>query len=1009
MRSLLAVIALLALSAGTARAQLPQVIQQRPLLTPQQQARLDSLRRDSAALANAGRDTTKRQIVKWVEPDSVEDALQAREGFTITQYQGTTALFDAMKRQLTLKGTPSDSVGLGRAAVKRDQTILVGDTIVYDDSAQRIIARGDTVVIRDPTHNEDDVIPIGLVNYDVATHEALTTDVNTVFPSGGNRWYISAGRGAYMGDTAKKATAQSTFYGFDGTITTCDDSFPHYHFQVQELKFITRHILVARPAILYIADIPVMWLPFVFQDLRSGRRSGILTPRFGIGELLRSSPTYRRDVENVGYYFAINDYTDATAWLDWRSSARPTLGDPGWTRYNGEFRYHWLDRFVTGSFATLYQSLSDGETNTAVSWQHQQDFSQASHLNMNINYETSTTVQQLTYYNPYSVLAVISSQVNLQQQLGPASISLGGSQKQYPGRTEIDRDFPDLSVSTKPISAGTWLTWSPSLSVSNTQNLNVDAFGNFSQLYSIAPDGTIDSVGLHRNQRNTAASFETPITILGFSIRNSFQYSDQFNNYPEQDLVYVKTGDTAVAVTRTFANTFRTGLDWTTGVDLPRLLQGSWNVVPSVSVENADPGAPFLVRTQFTGSDFLQQSKRLVYGLALSPTFYGLFGGLGGVSRFRHTITPALTFSFSPTANVDSAFLVANGQSPVGYLGGLRQEQVSLSLTQVLEAKLKPAPGVDPDAPGAAKLKILSLNFDPLAYDLERAQFTHRPLSGFTTGTWGYSVRSDLLPGFDFRESFSLFQGDPLSDTAVFKPYWQQMSATFSVNHNTNPFTGIGEVLGLVRPRPPSDTAKGRDQFLDEQLAAQRVAGTGAALAQYAPIANAGQGWQASFTFNASRTRPPVGNLANVIQYNPTQLCSVYLPVNPAAYALCIAQQKTAPTNPNILNATTYAAPYVIVPSQTTLQASTSFNITPKWAAQWQTTYDFRAHNFASHVVTLQRDLHDWRAIFSFTQAPTGSFAFTFLISLKAEPALKFNYDKQTYETPAGSATAPSY
>ena len=45
----------------------------------------------------------------------------------------------------------------------------------------------------------------------------------------------------------------------------------------------------------------------------------------------------------------------------------------------------------------------------------------------------------------------------------------------------------------------------------------------------------------------------------------------------------------------------------------------------------------------------------------------------------------------------------------------------------------------------------------------------------------------------------------------------------------------------------------------------------------------------------------------------------------------------------------------------------------------------------------MQRDLHDWRAIFAFTQSPNGSFAFNFLISLKAEPELKFDYHKATY------------
>ncbi|HEU4878154.1 MAG TPA: hypothetical protein VFT21_01820, partial [Gemmatimonadaceae bacterium] len=73
------------------------------------------------------------------------------------------------------------------------------------------------------------------------------------------------------------------------------------------------------------------------------------------------------------------------------------------------------------------------------------------------------------------------------------------------------------------------------------------------------------------------------------------------------------------------------------------------------------------------------------------------------------------------------------------------------------------------------------------------------------------------------------------------------------------------------------------------------------------------------------------------------------------------------------------------------------FHITPKWTATWGTTYDFQEQQFASHAVTLQRELHDWRSIFAFTRAQNGNFAFNFFIALNAQPDLKFNFDRQTY------------
>ena len=973
------------------------------VLTPRERATLDSARKAAAARDSAQRDSSRKTLVNWVEPDSVTQALLLREGYTVTKYQGGIAIYNSTDHLLTLVGPRKGQ----RAAVDRDQTIIVGDTIRYQDSLRTMAAHGDTVTVRDPTRNEDDIVSLGAVTYDVASHEALTRSVRTVFPSGGQRWIVSADAGAYAGDTTKTDNPANSFYGLDGAITTCDDSFPDYHFSVSELKFVTKHTLVGRPAVLYIADVPVMWLPFVVQDLRSGRRSGFLTPRFGISELLRNSPSYRRHVENVGYYFDLNDYADLTTWLDWRSSARATVQDPGWTRYSGVVRYHWLDRFINGSFGLSYQGLSNGTTNTAISWQHQQDFSLTSHLNMNINYETSTAIQQTTYFDPYAVLAVISSQLNYQQAVGPANFSLGGTQKQYPGRSEIDRVFPTLSLSTKPISPGRWLTWTPSLSLSNTESLNVDEFGNFAFRYADSL-GLLDSTQVHRTQRATTGSFDTPVKIFGFTWRNSVRASDQENDFPEQDLVYTRvTADSAVPSQRIFARTYKTSLDWDTGIDLPSLSQGKWNIVPSVSIENADPGAAFMIRTQFTGADFVTQPKRLVYGLSLSPTFFGLLPGFGDVARFRHSITPSLTFSYAPEANISDAFYAAAGQSPVGSLAGLRQEAISLSLSQNIEAKLKQAPDADPLQ--AKKVKVMSLNFDPISYDFVRAQVTHRTLSGFTNGSWGYTLRTDLIPGFDFRQTYSLFQGDPLSDTALFKPYWQQISASLSFNRNSGIVAAIARLLGMTPPTKTAgaDSALNRDPFLAQQLAAQQVVGGQIGIAPYA-IANAGQGFTTSFTFSAYRQRPPVGNLANAIQFNPTVVCAPYANINPVYYQQCLLSQRTSTPDTNF-NATTAAAPFVIVPPQTTLQASTSFNITPKWSAQWQTTYDFRAHDFASQIVSLQRDLHDWRAIFSFTQSPTGSFAFTFFVALKAEPALKFNYDKQTYRSPSGETLGQTY
>jgi hypothetical protein len=156
------------------------------------------------------------------------------------------------------------------------------------------------------------------------------------------------------------------------------------------------------------------------------------------------------------------------------------------------------------------------------------------------------------------------------------------------------------------------------------------------------------------------------------------------------------------------------------------------------------------------------------------------------------------------------------------------------------------------------------------------------------------------------------------------------------------------------------------------------------------------QAWQASFTFSSTRQRPPTGN-GTVIDFDPTAKCAYLRLVNPVAYDACVLQESTNPTNAEQPSVLTAGTPFIRQPSRENLGSQMSFHITPKWAATWGTNYDFRDHQFASHSVTLQRELHDWRSVFGFTRSPNGNFSFSFFIALNAQPDIKFDYNKQTY------------
>lgn len=932
--------------------------------------------------------TTDTLKLKWPEPDSTMRALLGKSGYSITRYKGDTAFFDATSRSLDLLAAKKS-----RVVVDRDSQIVVSDTGIYYREATRHVTTGGHYILSNPGSGQADIAGYGPVDYNFPERSVRVTNARLPV-NNGEVWYMDVGVAQVVLDSSK--TGSPTVYVKGRSLTSCNDSIPDYRFEFKYAKR-TGTTLVAGPVVLYLQDIPIAWLPFIFTDTKPGRHSGILVPQFGIGDIVRNSPSYRRNIDHAGYYWALNDYMDFSTWLDWRSGAGGTSVDPGWLRFNGEWDYKWLDRFLGGRIGVSRTQQFDDQTNTAISWGHQQDFSHDSHFNSNINYVTSTVLQRQNTFNPYSALATISSQATYQSKLGPASFSIGATRKQYPGRPQVDQTFPTLSITSTAISPAKWLSWTPSFSFTRSDVLSMDQPGIGLYNYSIdSITGIRDStLNKHRSSSNSSITFDTPLQIFGKDLKNSFRITQQRNNFAQQFPIYdVETGD--IKDTRVFAATYSTDIDWTPDFSLPPLAQNRFNLTPSLSLQNVDPG-PFWVASERTNGQFVQQSKRVTAGLSASPTLFHLFGGFGPFQRIRHQISPTLSYTWAPAGHVSDEYLAALGRTRKGYLGALAQNAVTFGLTQNFEAKLKARDTTGAEA--GKVIRLLTINTTPISYDFVRANSptVHSKLAGFTNETWGYSLNSELLPGFDFSSQYSLFQGSPLSDTAKFSPYLTTISASFNVSRDQNPLTVLARLFGKAVP-PPNPAAgqlvPGQDDAQARALAAQPVAGNRANDRFILPPT---QGWRASFTFSRSSPRPPVGG--NIIEYDPRARCEQNFGTNQLLVDTCLAQLATTPTTEVPVTSQTAGGPAYHIPATTSLNGNINFNLTNKWTAAWQTTYDFERHEFASHLVSLQRDIHDWRALFGFSQSPNGNFAFNFSIALKADADLKFDYNRATVRT----------
>lgn len=994
-----AVVAVLVFLAATPLDVRAQIVPRRPAPAQQPLTRRDSLaRRDSLNRRGPGRDTTNADsaVVKWTPPDTVMQGLLNAKGYTVTRYEGNTVTFDAKRKALHIQAGGTKK----QAAVQRGTQLVVTDTsIVYDEPTKNATIHGLQIVLSDPSSGNADVHATGTVTYNLAERSARIT--NPSFPiEMGETWYVHALIGKFVAGTLADSTVRGKgdrFYASGGTLTSCSDSIPDYHFEYGELKKTAGNTIVGRPAVLYIRDIPVLWLPFFFQDTRSGRRSGLIPPQFGIADIIRNNPNYRRRIEDLGWYFAINDYMDARVALDWYSNTgRSNSNDfPGFVRYKAEFNYNWLDWFLGGHVASDYTRLRDGSTNLALSWEHRQDFSKDAHLTTSMNYVTNTQVQSRATTNTYTALGTIRSAVNYSQKFGPAQLQLGGTRTQYPGREQVEQTLPSLSITTGTLNLAPWLAWTPSLSYTLNQVLHIDQPFPLTRQFVSNGSGGIRLDTLNANTQNTSITFDTPFKIFGFDFRNGFSVSDQQQNYPQQLPIYdVTTGD--VISTRVFTRTYLTNLDWTPNFQMPSLGgHNRYNITPSISFANV-VGGPFWVRSQLTNGEFVHQSKRLAFGLSASPTIYGLLPGFGPFSRLRHTIQPSLTYTYAPAASVDTNYLKATNQTirGTGLLAGLRQQSVTFGLTQNFEAKVRPRGDTTDDT--GEKIKLLSLDFQPISYNIEQARVLHSAIRGFTTDSWGYTASSDLLPSFRLSVNYSLFKGFPGSDTAVFSPFRTGVSAQLNLSDRENPFAVLTRLFGRAVPASSPNTEPTSltrtDRQLTQEISSQPVAGSRMSGQQY--LAPPTQGWSAALTFSSNRSRPLTG--PNVVQFDPEAQCAPFRNL-PLAFEQCVLQQRTNPTATAPINSPFAGGQVIQTPPVTSIGAATTFRLTEKWAASWNTSYDVVRHNWASQQVSLQRDLHDWRAVFGFSQSPNGAFAFTFFIALKAEPDLKFDYNKATY------------
>lgn len=854
--------------------------------------------------------------------DSIMRELMQRAGFAVTRYAGDS---------ITLFGATQEIVMVGSAMVEREGTILEAKEVTFQERECRLQANGE------PALFEQGTVLIGEgMRYDTCKRIGTVEQALTSFEQSGVTWFL---RGALEVDSAS-----TRIYGASNAMTSCSEPQPHYHFHAGSVKWVSNTIMVARPAVLYVRDVPILWLPFIFQDMRQGRRSGLLVPRFGISDLIRPSPDFQRGITNVGFYVALSDYADFQVSLDWYSGAYIGL--------NGQLRYRWLDQFLSGGLAVsrLWEDEVDGvpgDRSLRVQWNHQQSFDQRTKLTASVDFATKTDVVQRNTVDPFVQTATLSSRLNFNKQYAWGTFSAGGSRTQDLSNGTVTQTLPTITLTPSPINIASDVTWSPSMSFTNTQ-----AFNLAPREVSAPPvDGLPQVDTLFTDTRTTTFSFRTPLRIGRWNWQNDIAVSDFFSRSAERGITVPDPDNPADSVTRFYGEDFRTGIDWNTGINLPVLFSATWKLQPGVGIRNTTSG-PFLLRNRFTAGAFVSQGKRLSFTAGSSPTLFGFFPGFGPYSRVRHSLSPILSWSYAPQAEVPEEY--ANAINP-GATGATNISpaihRISLGLSQTFEAKLKQeeedTSGVDRPP---RKVKLLSIQTSPFQYDFEQAKEPGR--TGWATQRITNRFTSDLLRGFSLSMAHDLWEGPVGFEGTRFDPFLTSLSMRFSLSEELfgrlfGLFTGGGgappepgaiDQLELEQPIQPPGSSLGPSTRLDRGFYTMPTQGPRT------------RGMRASLAYDLQRTRPITDEAGNPID----------------------------------------------TPGNQTLNVSLQFSPTEHWGLSWNTQYNFTRGEFGQHVLRLDRDLHRWRLTFGFMKAPNGNVAFNLFISLRDQPEIRFQYDQRS-------------
>ncbi len=388
----------------------------------------------------------------------------------------------------------------------------------------------------------------------------------------------------YYGDKIKKVD-KDVLFAYKGRYTTCDAEEPHYYIEGREMKIIVNDKVIARPLILYIADVPVFALPFGVFPSKSGRRSGFIPPVWG--QTFNAGFYFKR----FGYYWAMSDYTDFTTTFDWYTRG-------GW-QIASDFRYALRYKFngaIGFAFANFYSGEeNDPDKTSSKEWRfnliHSQTIDPTSRITANVNISTNNYFRATGTSVRDVLQQTLTSNVSYSKTLESinGSISINAFRTQNLNTGTVDEILPEISFSLPqvfPFGAG-------ALYEASAKWYEKISFG-YSSRFVNQRSTAITKQFRYGIAHNLRLNFSP--TVRYFNITPFFTYNE---NWYDRRIIKFYNPETKQVETRTQKGFF--------------------------------------------------QARYFNFGISISTKIYGIWQPeILGISGFRHTLMPSISLIYQP-------------------------------------------------------------------------------------------------------------------------------------------------------------------------------------------------------------------------------------------------------------------------------------------------------------------------------------------------------------------------